>query len=92
MDAWRSPSGVFRDHAEDQPRSSFGVGLRPTGHRIREISLQYMRKPARCQRITVSGVTMMTARYHREGHVPEARLTLNSAFMLVERAKRELKK
>ena len=66
MDAWRSPSGVFRNHAEDQPRSSFGVGLRPTGHRIREISLQYMRKPARCQRTTVSGVTMMTACFHRD--------------------------
>ena len=30
--------------------------------------------------------------YHREGNVQEARLTLNSAFMLVERAKSELKK
>ena len=29
-------------------RTSFGVGLRPTGPRTREISLQYMRKPARC--------------------------------------------
>jgi len=28
--------------------------------------------------------------YHREGNVQEARLTLNSAFRLVERAKREL--
>ena len=39
--------------------NSFGVGLRPTGPRTREISFQYMRKPARCQRTTVSGVTMM---------------------------------
>ena len=30
--------------------------------------------------------------YHRKGNVQEARLTLNSAFMLVERAKSELKK
>ena len=30
--------------------------------------------------------------YHREGHVQEARQTLNSAFRIVERAKRELKK
>ena len=30
--------------------------------------------------------------YHRKGNLQEARLTLNSAFMLVERAKRELKK
>src|SRR5215472_1659194 len=45
---------------------SFGVGLRPTGPRTREITLQYMRKPARCQRTTVSGVTMMTACFHRD--------------------------
>jgi len=30
--------------------------------------------------------------YHRKGNLQEARLTLNSAFMLVERAKSELKK
>jgi hypothetical protein len=47
-------------------RNSFGVGLRPTGPRTREISLQYMRKPALCHRTTVSGVTMMTARFHRD--------------------------
>src|SRR5215469_18560345 len=45
-------------------RSSFGVGLRPNGPRPREISLQYMRKPARCQRTTVSGVTMMSDCFH----------------------------
>ena len=46
-------------------RNSFGVGLRPTGPRTREIILQYMRNPARCQRTTVSGATMMTACFHR---------------------------
>jgi len=30
--------------------------------------------------------------YHRKGNVQETRLTLNSAYRLVERAKRELKK
>jgi hypothetical protein len=38
-------------------RTSFGVGLLPTCVRTREISLQYIRKPVRCQRTTVSGVT-----------------------------------
>jgi hypothetical protein len=40
-------------------RTSFGVGLLPTCARTLEISLQYIRKPVRCQRTTVSGVTMM---------------------------------
>jgi len=45
-------------------RTSFGVGLRPTGPRTREISLQYMRKPARCQPTTVPGVTTMIDCFH----------------------------
>ena len=40
-------------------RTSLGVGLLPTSLRTLEISLQYIRKPVRCQRTTVSGVTMM---------------------------------
>src|SRR5580704_2835769 len=40
-------------------RTSFGVGLLPTCLRTLEISRQYIRKPVRCQRTTVSGVTMM---------------------------------
>ena len=39
-------------------RTSLGVGLLPTSLRTLEISLQYIRKPVRCQRTTVSGVTM----------------------------------
>ena len=67
MDAWRSPKwGFSATMRKINSRSSFGVGLRPTGSRTREISLQYMRKPARCQRTTVSGMTMMTARFHRD--------------------------
>ena len=40
-------------------RTSFDVGLLPTRVLALEISLQYKRNPARCQRTTVSGVTMM---------------------------------
>jgi hypothetical protein len=39
-------------------RTSFGVGLLPTCLLTLEISRQYIRKPVRCQRTTVSGVTM----------------------------------
>src|ERR1700741_2088939 len=40
------------------PRTSLRVGLLPGCLVILETSLQYRRKPARCQRTTVSGVTM----------------------------------
>src|SRR6266699_2995677 len=40
-------------------RISFGVGLLPTCLRTLEISRQYIQKPVRCQRTTVSGVTTM---------------------------------
>ena len=40
-------------------RTSFDVGLLPAHVLALEISLQYKRNPARCQRTTVSGVTMM---------------------------------
>src|SRR5260221_3069233 len=42
-------------------RTSFGVGFLPTRVPTPEISFQYKRKPARCQRITVSGVTTTRA-------------------------------
>src|ERR1700730_6286883 len=45
-------------------RTSFGVRLLPTCVRTLKISLQYIRKPVRCQRATVSGVTTMRARFH----------------------------
>lgn len=38
-------------------RTSREILLRPTRFLILEIMLQYMRKPARCQRTTVSGAT-----------------------------------
>src|SRR6266567_1977899 len=40
-------------------RISLDVCLPPTCLLVLEISLQYRRNPARCQRITVSGVTMI---------------------------------
>ena len=45
-------------------RTSLGVCLLPTGFLILEISLQYRRQPARCHRVTVSGVTTMRACFH----------------------------
>src|ERR1039458_8396146 len=45
-------------------RTSFGVGFLPTRVLTLEISFQYKRKPARCQRITVSGVTTIRACSH----------------------------
>ena len=57
--------GCSNDHPEDQfPQpSSASVSFRPA-LRILEINLQYIRKPARCQRVTVSGVTTMRAFFH----------------------------
>ena len=45
-------------------RTSLDVCLLPTRFLTREISLQYARKPARCHRTTVSGVTMIKACFH----------------------------
>lgn len=45
-------------------RTCFGVCLRPIDFRTREISFQYKRKPARCQRTTVSSVTTIRACRH----------------------------
>jgi hypothetical protein len=61
MDPRCSPGWVVSDHPKDRKissRTSFGVGLLPTCARTLEISLQYIRKPFRCQRTAVSGVTM----------------------------------
>jgi hypothetical protein len=44
---------------EINSRTSFGVGLLPTCFRTPEISRQCIRKPVRCQRMTVSGATRM---------------------------------
>jgi serine/threonine protein kinase len=57
MDPRCSPGWILSDHLEYQIPNPFGVGLLPTCVRTLEISLQYIQKPARCQRTTVSGVT-----------------------------------
>jgi len=54
-----SPGRIVGHHLEDEIpdlRDSFFL---PTRSFTLEIRLQYLRKPARCQRTTVSGVTMM---------------------------------
>ena len=45
-------------------RTSLGVDRLPTGLLTSEISFQYSRKPARCHRTTVSGVTTMSDPFH----------------------------
>ena len=45
-------------------RISLQVCLRPSGFLTLEISLQSKRKPTRCHRTTVSGVTMMRDSFH----------------------------
>src|SRR6202051_2448857 len=49
-------------------RTCFGVCLLPIGFFTFEISLQYSRKPTRCHRTTVSGVTTMRAFFHCDQH------------------------
>ena len=49
-------------------RTSFGVCLLPMGFLVFEIILQYQRNPARCQRITVSGVTTRSACFQPDQH------------------------
>ena len=44
---------------------TLGSNLSPPSHETRERKRQYRRSPARCQRTTVSGLTMMSASVHR---------------------------
>src|SRR5258706_9762769 len=59
MNAWRSPRWVLNTIRKINSRTSFDVCRRPTGLLTLEISFQYKRNPALCQRTTVSGVTAM---------------------------------
>jgi hypothetical protein len=59
MDPWCSPVGFSATIREINSRTTFDVGLLPTCFRTLEICRQYIRKPDRCQRTTVSGVTRM---------------------------------
>src|SRR5437899_6497027 len=51
-------------------RTSFDACRRPTGLLTLEISLQYKRNPALCQRTTVSGVTAMRDCCHADQNRP----------------------
>jgi hypothetical protein len=59
MNARRAPGRILANHLEDQLLHFLGDCLLPLAFLTLEISFQYDRKPARCQRTTVSGVTMM---------------------------------
>ena len=54
-----SPGWVVSNHPKDQLANLPRRRSSPNLPRTLEISLQYIRKPVRCQRTTVSGVTMM---------------------------------
>jgi len=70
-------------------RTCFGVRLLPTCVRTLEISLQYIRKPARCQRTTVSGVTTMRACFHSDqNRRTMTQKSLSSRPMLGRRCRR----
>jgi hypothetical protein len=64
MDPWCSPGWFSATIWKINSRISFGVCFPPTSRRTLEIGLQYIRKPARCQRTTVSGVTTRRACFH----------------------------
>src|ERR1035437_488683 len=51
--------GVSATIRKIRSRTSLLIGFLPTTFRAREIQLQYSRNPARCQRTTVSGVTII---------------------------------
>lgn len=57
MDSGRIPGRVFATMHEIRFRTSLGVCFLPVCFPPLEMNLQYRRKPARCQRTTVSGVT-----------------------------------
>jgi hypothetical protein len=56
--------GFSRTFRKINSRTSLGVRFLPIDFRTLEISLQYIRRPARCQRTMVSGVTTMSERFH----------------------------
>ena len=59
MDSRRSRQRVGDAHHADQPRISNSTVGRP--QRFRDFQRQYDLKPARCQRMTVSGFTIVNA-------------------------------
>jgi hypothetical protein len=61
MDSRRSPQWAGDAHLADQPANLQRYGGRP--QRCRDFQRQYDLKPARCQRITVSGRTIASVSY-----------------------------
>ena len=59
MDPRRSPQRIGNAHLADQPRISTATVGRP--ERSRDFLRQYDLNPARCQRTTVSGFTIVGA-------------------------------
>ena len=59
MNPGSSPGRIVCHHLEDEIPIFWDSCFLPTRSFTLEIRLQYLRKPARCQRTTVSGVTMM---------------------------------
>ena len=58
MDSRSTPQRIGEAHGADQLATSGTFGLPP---RDRDLHRQNKRKPARCQRITVSGLTITRA-------------------------------
>src|SRR2546430_13478500 len=59
MDARRAPKHILNTHPSDQ-RPQTGIDARPAP-RFRDFQRQYRRKPARCQRTSVSGRMIVMA-------------------------------
>ena len=75
MDSWRAPPDVHQLHFRISLRMTGSMGGRPRRLRLL-ILVQYRRKPCRCQRTTVSGVTMRSNSRHRGQHLDS--ITQNS--------------
>jgi len=66
MDSRYCPVDVLDDHPKDQFPKLPSVPVSSELPTDPEISRQYIRKPVRCQRTTVSGVTMMRERFQSD--------------------------
>ena len=66
MDPGCSPGWILSNHATNQITISASTAGRPP-RLLRDFQRQYLRKPSRCHRTTVSGLTMINDSRHR-GH------------------------
>src|SRR5215469_15685227 len=69
-------------------RTSLLIGFLPTGFRVREIQFQYSRKPVRCQRTTVCGVTRINDLFQPDQTL--RRMTQNSLSTELSRGRGRL--